>query len=119
MPKDVIRDGMNFALGLVKISGDNFNKAVKRLENSKKLSSNEGEKMVYAWLAEQQRQLERMRKRMKKAALNTRLCSSNDLAEMNRVIQNLSRQITVLENKKRKAEKPGKKKKAAKKKKQI
>ncbi|MFA4855005.1 MAG: hypothetical protein WC634_00250 [archaeon] len=112
MPKDVIRDGMNFALGLVKISGDNFNKAVKRLEKSKKLSSNEGEKMVYAWLAEQQRQLETMRKRMKKKALKTRLYSSNDLAEMNRVIQNLSRQITILENKKRKAEKSGKKKKS-------
>lgn len=117
MPKDVIRDGMNFALGLVKISGDNFNNAVKSLEKSKKLSSSEGEKMVYAWLASQQRQLETMRKRMKKEALKTRLYTSKDLAEMNRVIQNLSGQITVLENKKRKAEKSGKKKKAPKKKK--
>lgn len=116
MPRDAIKDGMNFALGLVKISGENFNEAVKRLENSKKLSSNEGEKMVYAWLAKQQRQLETIRKRMKKAALKTRLYSSDDLAEMNRVIQNISRQITVLENKKRKAEKSGKKKKTAKKK---
>jgi polyhydroxyalkanoate synthesis regulator phasin len=116
MPKDAIRDGMNFALGLIKISGDNFNKAVKKLENSKKLSSSEGEKMVYAWLASQQRQLETMRKKMKKKVLKTRLYSSNDLAEMNRVIQGLSRQITILENKKRKAEKPGKKKKAKKKK---
>jgi len=111
MPKEAIRNGINFALGIIKISGENFNKAVESLEKSKKLSSSEGEKMVYAWFAKQQGQLETMRKRMKKEALKTRLYSSNDLAEMNRVIMGLSKQITVLEKKKRKAEGAGKKKK--------
>ena len=107
MPKDAIKEGMNFALGIVKISGENFNKIMTGLEKKNKLSANEGKKMVYSWLNEQQKQLVKMQAKMramKKKALKTRLYSSKDLAEINKVIKNLSAQIGALENKKKKAE---------------
>lgn len=113
MAKDVIKEGMTFALGVIRISGENFNRIMKRLEKRNKLSSREGERMVYKWFADQQRQLERMRKRMRKEALKTRLYSSRDLTELNRVIGNLSKHITALEKKKKKAEVETKKKKKA------
>ena len=113
MAKDVIKEGMTFALGVIRISGENFNRIMKRLEKRKKLSSREGERMVYKWFADQQRQLEKMRKRMRKEALKTRLYSSKDLAELNRVIRNLSKHITALEKKKKKSETETKKKKKA------
>ncbi len=114
MPKDAIKEGMNFALGIVKISGENFNKIMKGLEKKNKLSANDGKKMVYRWAAEQQKQLVKMQAKMramKKNALKTRLYSSKDLAEINKVIKTLSTQIAVLEKKKKKAEETLKKQK--------
>ena len=107
MPKDVIKEGMTFALGIVKISGENFNKIMTGLEKKNKLSANEGKKMVYTWISEQQKQLKKMQEKMrtmKRQALKTKLYSSKDLAEINKVIKNLSVQITALEKKKKKAE---------------
>ena len=107
MPKDAIKEGMTFALGIVKISGENFNKIMTGLEKKNKLSANEGKKMVYNWVSEQQKQLKKMQakmKTMKKNALKTRMYSSKDLAEINKVIKNLSVQIATLEKKKKKAE---------------
>ncbi|MBN2067763.1 MAG: hypothetical protein JW744_04810, partial [Candidatus Diapherotrites archaeon] len=74
-----------------------------------KLSSKEGEKMVYKWLAEQQRQLESMRKRLKSEVLKTKLYSSKDLAKLNSAIKRLSKEISRLQSKKKKAEKARKK----------
>ncbi len=107
MPKDAIKEGMTFALGIVKISGENFNKIMKGLEKKNKLSANEGKKMVYNWVTVQQKQLVKMQAKMramKKQALKTRLYSSKDLAEVNKVIKNLSLQIAGLEKKKKNAE---------------
>ena len=107
MPKDAIKEGMNFALGIVKISGENFNKVMKGLEKKNKLSANEGKRMVGKWFNEQQKQLKKMQEKMrtmKKQALKTRIYSSKDLAEINKVIKNLSVQIAALEKKKKKAE---------------
>ena len=107
MPKDAIKEGMTFALGIVKISGENFNKIMTGLEKKNKLSANEGKKMVYNWVSEQQKQLKKMQAKMrtmKKDALKTRMYSSKDLAEINKVIKNLSVQIATLEKKKKKAE---------------
>jgi len=107
MPKDVIKEGMTFALGIVKISGENFNKIMTGLEKKNKLSANEGKKMVYTWVSEQQKQLKKMQEKMrtmKRQALKTKLYSSKDLAEINKVIKNLSVQIEALEKKKKKAE---------------
>ena len=107
MPKDAIKEGMTFALGIVKISGENFNKIMTGLEKKNKLSANEGKKMVYTWINEQQKQLKKMQEKMrtmKKQALKTKLYSSKDLAEINKVIKILSVQIAALETKKKKAE---------------
>ncbi len=107
MPKDAIKEGMTFALGIVKISGENFNKIMTNLEKKNKLSANEGKKMVYNWVSEQQKQLKKMQAKMetmKKNALKTRMYSSKDLAEINKVIKNLSAQIASLEKKKKNAE---------------
>ena len=104
MAKDIIKEGLTFALGIVKISGEQFGKIVKGLERKNKVSSKEGERMVYSWIANQQKQLERMRKRLKREALKTRIYSSGDLAEMNRVIKKLSGEISSLQKKKKKAE---------------
>jgi hypothetical protein len=115
MARDFIKEGVTFALGLANISGRKFSSAVKKLEKEHKVSSKEGEKMVYSWIAEQQRQLEKMRKRMKKEALHTKIYSSADLARINRAVKDISKGIAVLEKKKKKAEK-SKKGAAAKKK---
>ena len=114
MPKDAIKEGMTFALGIVKISGENFNKIMTGLEKKNKLSANEGKKMVYTWISEQQKQLKKMQEKMrtmKRQALKTKLYSSKDLAEINKVIKNLSVQIATLEKKKKKAEETLKKQK--------
>ncbi len=114
MPKDAIKEGMTFALGIVKISGENFNKIMTGLEKKNKLSANEGKKMVYAWISEQQKQLKKMQEKMrtmKKQALKTKLYSSKDLVEINKVIKNISVQIETLEKKKKKAEETLKKQK--------
>jgi len=112
MPRDMIKEGLTVALGMVKISGERFSKAIKALEKSNKVSSKEGEKMVYSWIADQQKQLEKMRKKLKKEALKTKLYSSRDLEEMNRVIKKLSKEIVTLQKKKKKAEAAAKKKKS-------
>ncbi len=104
MPKDMIKQGMTFALGLVKISGQRFNRVIRQLEKSNKVSSKEGEKMVYRWISEQQKQLEKIRRQVKREALKTRAYSSNDLAALNRVVKKLSKEIGTLEKKKKKAE---------------
>ncbi len=114
MPKDAIKEGMTFALGIVKISGENFNKIMTGLEKKNKLSANEGKKMVYTWINEQQKQLKKMQEKMrtmKRQALKTKLYSSKDLAEINKVIKNLSVQIAALGKKKKKAEETLKKQK--------
>jgi polyhydroxyalkanoate synthesis regulator phasin len=111
MAKDLVKEGMTFALGLVKISGKRFNKVIKGLEKRNKVSSNEGEKMVYRWLSEQQKQLEKMRKQIKREALRTRVYSAKDLAALNRVVKKLSKEIAGLEKKKKKTEKQAKKRK--------
>ena len=111
MPKDMIKEGLTVALGMVKISGEKFSKAIKSLEKSNKVSSKEGEKMVYSWIADQQTQLEKMRKNLKKEVLKTKLYSSKDLEDMNKVIKKLSNEIVSLQKKKKKAEAVAKKKK--------
>ena len=111
MPKDMIKEGLTVALGIVKISGEKFSKAIKSLEKSNKVSSKEGEKMVYSWIADQQTQLEKMRKNLKKEVLKTKLYSSKDLEDMNKVIKKLSNEIVSLQKKKKKAEAVAKKKK--------
>ncbi len=111
MAKDVIKQGMTFALGMVKISGEKFSKAIKKLERSNKVSSKEGQKMVYSWVSDQQKQLEKMRKQIKREALKTRLYTSKDLNEMNKVMKKLSSEIVALQKKKKKAEASAKKKK--------
>ena len=80
MAKDLVKEGMTFAFGLVKISGQRFNKVIKGLEKRNRVSSNEGEKMVYRWISEQQKQLEKMRRQIKREALRTRIYSAKDLA---------------------------------------
>jgi len=104
MAKDLIKEGVAIALGVVKISGEQFNKVIRQLEKKNKVSSKEGKAMVYKWLSEQQKQLEKTRRKLKKEALRTRLYSSKDLAKMNQVIKNLSKEIVKLQKKKRKAE---------------
>lgn len=111
MAKDLIREGMAFALGVVRISGEQFNKAVKQLEKRNKVSPRESKAMVYRWFSEQQRELEKMRNKLKREALRTKLYSSKDLAKMNQVIKNLSREIVKLQKKKKKAEAARKKQK--------
>lgn len=104
MAKDLIKEGVAIALGVVKISGEQFNKVIRQLEKKNKVSSKEGKAMVYKWLSEQQKQLEKTRRKLKKEALRTRLYSSKDLSKMNQVIKNLSKEIVKLQKKKRKAE---------------
>jgi len=112
MAKDLIKEGVALALGVVRISGEQFNKAIKQLEKKNKVSSKEGKAMVYKWVSEQQKQLVKMRKTLKTEALRTRLYSSKDLAKMNQVIKNLSKEIMKLQKKKTKAEATRKKERA-------
>jgi len=104
MAKDLVKEGLTFALGVVKISGERFNKAVKTLERRNKVSSNEGKKMVSAWLSQQQKQLEKMKKKLKREAVKTKIYSSKDLAKMNSAIKKLSKEIIRLQKKKKKTE---------------
>ncbi len=110
MAKDMVKEGLTFALGIVKISGEQFNRVVKGLEKKHKVSSNEGKRMVYAWITQQQKQLEKMQRNLKREVLKTRLYSAKDLEKMNSLIKRLSREITKLQRKKKKAEKTRKKK---------
>jgi len=110
--KDLIKEGVALALGVVRISGEQFNKAIKQLEKKNKVSSKEGKAMVYKWVSEQQKQLVKMRRTLKKEALRTRLYSSKDLAKMNQIIKNLSNEIFKLQKKKTKAEATRKKERA-------
>ncbi len=112
MAKDLIKEGVALALGVVRISGEQFNKAIKQLEKKNKVSSKEGKAMVYKWVSEQQKQLVKMRRTLKKEALRTRLYSSKDLAKMNQIIKNLSNEIFKLQKKKTKAEATRKKERA-------
>jgi len=111
MAKDLVREGMTFALGIIKISGERFNKVVKGLERRNKLSGVEGKKMVYRWLSEQQKQLEKMRRSIKREALRTKVYSAKDLMVLKRTLKNLSKEIVSLEKRKKKAESAAKKKK--------
>ena len=111
MAKDLIKEGMTFALGLAKISGQRFNKVIKGLEKKNKVSSNEGEKMVYRWISEQQKQLEKMRRQIKKESIRTRIYSAKDLVALNKVVKKLSKEIAGLEKKKKKTEKAARKSK--------
>jgi polyhydroxyalkanoate synthesis regulator phasin len=104
MAKDLIKEGVALALGVVRISGEQFNKVIKQLEKRNKVSSKEGKTMVYKWVSEQQKQLEKMRRKLKKEVLRTKLYSSKDLSKMNQVIKNLSKEIVKLQKKKKKAE---------------
>jgi len=110
MAKNLVKEGMTFALGLVKIGGQQFNGMVKQLESKNKVSSREGEKMVYKWVATQQQQLRKMKTLLKKEALHTKMYSAKELAEMNRLIKKLSKEIERLQKKKEKAEAADKKK---------
>jgi len=111
MAKDLIKEGITFALGMARISGQQFGKVVRRLERTNKVSSKEGEKMVYAWLADQQKQLEKMKKRLKREAVKTRVYTTKDLKQINTLIRNLSKEILALQKKKKKAEAAARKKK--------
>lgn len=111
MAKDAIKEGLVFALGVVKISGEQFNKVIRQLEKKNKVSSVEGKKMVYRWINDQQKQLERMRRNLKKESVKTKLYNSRDLIKMNSLIRRLSREILSLNKKKKKAEASASKKK--------
>ena len=79
-----------------------------RIESLCKISNKCGN---CAWInIDSQYQLE-LRKNLKKEALKTKLYSSKDLEEMNRVIKKLSKEIVALQKKKKKAEAVAKKKK--------
>ena len=109
MPKDLVKEGLTFALGVVKISGERFNKVVKGLEKKNKVSGKEGKTMVYAWVNEQQKSLENMRKNLKKEALKTKIYSAKDLENLNKAVKKLSKEIASLQKKKKKVEKQSKK----------
>ena len=111
MAKDLIKEGMTFALGIVKISGEQFNKVVKGLERKNQVSSKEGKKMVQAWVGQQLKQMQKMKIKLKKEALKTRLYTSRDIAGFNKVIKNLSNEIAKLQTKKKKTESVTRKKK--------
>jgi len=108
MAKDLMKEGLTFALGMVRITGEQFNNAVKKLERRNRVSSKEGKGIVLAWVAEQQRQLKGLQKRLKREALRTRLYSSKDLANLNKAVKRVSAEIAKLQKKKKTAEKAGK-----------
>lgn len=116
MAKDLVKEGVAFALGLARISARQFDGVIKGLEKRHKVSSKEGEAMVRGWAAQQLLHLQRMQERLKREVLKTRLYSSNDLAKLNGVLKRISAEIARLQKKKKKAESSGRKAKGKKKK---
>lgn len=115
MAKDIVKEGITFALGMMKIAGEQYDKAVKGLEKKNKVSSDEGKKMVRAWVAEQVRQLKKLQITLRTELRKTRVYTSKDLAYFNSALKRVSDEITRLQKKGAKKRKAAAKKRTAKK----
>jgi len=109
MAKDLVKEGIALALGIARISANQFDKAISGLEKRHKVSRKESEAFLRNWAAQQLRQMEAIKAKLRREALKTRLYSSKDLAKINGILRSISAEVSRLEKKKRKAESPGRK----------